>query len=91
MYEKPEEHERIFGNDYDKNREKFLGLLIKIEDPVVKEALDTLHHMCMSFSIYHVAKQAREELGLDIPKGREGFEKGATCVRVPFLELVTTD
>lgn len=91
MYEQPEKQEKVFGDDYDKNRKKFEQLLAQIEDPVVKEALDTLHNMCTSFSIYHVAKQAREELGLDIPEGRGKIEKGDTCVaNMPFLELIKT-
>jgi len=58
-----EQKEILFENDYEKNKEKFYSLLDKIEDPVVKEVLDTLHDMCTSFSIYYVAKYQREELG----------------------------
>lgn len=89
MYEpqQVEEQEKNFKRDYEKNRAKFWELSKKIEDPVVKEALNTLHDMCTSFSIYHVAKHIREELGLAAPEG--GIEKGDVCsVTTGFLKLL---
>lgn len=92
MYEpqQVEKQEELFRRCYENDRAKFWELLDKIEDPLVKEALDTLHEMCTSFSIYHVAKHIREELGLAAPEG--AFEKGDVCVVNPnFLKLVNTD
>jgi hypothetical protein len=90
MYEQPKQQEKIYGDDYEKNRAKFWELLRKIEDPVVREALDTLHNMCTSFSIYHVAKHIREELMLDVPEGI-GIEKGDVCEVGSFLKLLKID
>jgi hypothetical protein len=89
MYEtqQVDEQEKIFRRDYEKNRVKLWELVEKIEDPLVKEALNTLHDMCTSFTIYHVAKHIREELGLDAPDGP--FEKGQVCfLNTGFLKLV---
>lgn len=90
MYEQPEQQEKIYGDDYEKNRLKFWELLGKIEDPVMKEALDILHDMCTSFTIYHVSKHIREELMLDTPE-RIGIEKGDVCEVGSFLKLLKTD